>query len=492
MSFSELGLSDKLLASIKDAGYVNPTAIQQQAIPFVLQGRDVMGCAQTGTGKTASFTLPMIEILAKGRARARMPRSLILEPTRELAAQVQENFATYGAQHKLTTCLIIGGESMTDQAKKLERGVDVLIATPGRLIDQMDRGKILLSDIKLLVIDECDRMLDMGFIPDIEKIVGRLPRTRQTLMFSATMPPEIRRLADAFLNDPHQITIAPQSSTAPQVEHAMVLTGGPKREALIQLLHAEQVKNAFIFCNRKRDIDLLAKFLVRAGYNARPMHGDMVQSMRQQTLEAFKQGEVSLLVCSDVAARGIDVEGVSHVFNFDVPHHPEDYVHRIGRTGRAGNTGKAFMIVTPDDQKSLAAIVKLIGKDIPLISLDSRGEGAPAAAQPQGTQTNSERPERPAREPRRRGGRNHPTHATTVPDEQPDIEPRQPHSRERFQQQRAPFEERQRPDHRQSRNHERPPRRDYRDDGPDVTVIGFGDDVPAFLKTASRLTRVGQ
>ena len=480
MSFSDLGLSEKLLASISDAGYVTPTAIQEQAIPFVLQGRDVMGCAQTGTGKTASFTLPMIELLAKGRARARMPRSLILEPTRELAAQVEKNFETYGAQHKLSTVLIIGGESMQEQSRKLDRGVDVLIATPGRLIDQFERGHILMTDIKLLVIDECDRMLDMGFIPDIEKIVGRLPRTRQTLMFSATMPPEIRRLADTFLNNPQQITVAAQSSTSENVEQAIVhVDGASKRDSLVGLIHAQQVKNAFIFCNRKRDIDLLAKFLVKAGLNARAMHGDMVQSARQQTLEAFKQGEITLLVCSDVAARGIDVEGVSHVFNFDVPHHPEDYVHRIGRTGRAGNAGHAFMLVTPDDAKALAAIVKLTNKEIPALQKGAKPLPAvPVAADQQHPQENPRQDrqssaERPARSRSRRGRGGSSEEGSAA--------------RPRQEQREAPRDDR-RPHPR--REHTARADADSLSDGP--AVIGFGDDMPAFLRAGRRATANGQ
>ena len=405
MLFSELGLGEKLLEAIKNAGYVEPTPIQEQAIPFVLKGRDVLGCAQTGTGKTASFVLPMIEKLASGRARARMPRSLILEPTRELAAQVQDNFEKYGAQHRLSTCLIIGGESMQEQTRKLDRGVDVLIATPGRLIDQFERGNILMTDIRLLVIDECDRMLDMGFIPDIEKIVARLPRTRQTLLFSATLPPEIRRLADKFLTEPQEITVAPPSSTTELVTQALVEvpSAADKRAALRHLLAAEEVRNAFIFCNRKRDIALLEKSLKGYGLNAGALHGDMVQSARQRTLEQFKAGEITLLVCSDVAARGIDVTGVSHVFNFDVPHHAEDYVHRIGRTGRAGASGMAYMLATAEDEKSVAAIVKLIGKPIPSVQLpdlgidESAGETRPRrSSERRGRLERAPREDRPA------------------------------------------------------------------------------------------------
>src|SRR5919205_292388 len=367
MQFTEIGLSPELLQAVFDAGYTKPTPIQQKAIPVVATGRDVLGCAQTGTGKTASFALPMIDKLAAGRARARMPRSLILEPTRELATQVEASFERYGKHHRLTTALLIGGESFGDQEKKLDRGVDVLIATPGRLIDLFERGKVLLSDVRILVIDEADRMLDMGFIPDVERIVGLLPKNRQTLFFSATMPPEIRRLADAFLNDPAEIAVAPPASPAATVEQLLVVVEPrDKREALRRLIASEDVSNALIFCNRKRDVDILFRSLTRHGFDTAALHGDMSQPKRTETLERFKNGEIRLLVASDVAARGLDIQGLSHVFNFDVPHHAEDYVHRIGRTGRAGRSGRAFTLAAPEDGKSVAAIEKLIGKPIPV------------------------------------------------------------------------------------------------------------------------------
>ena len=371
MSFADLGLSPEVLQAVRDAGYETPTPIQEQAIPYVLMGRDVLGCAQTGTGKTAGFVLPMLDILAAGRARARMPRSLILEPTRELAAQVSQAFETYGKHHKLSMALLIGGESFTDQEKKLDRGVDVLIATPGRLLDLIDRGKILLSDTKLLVIDEADRMLDMGFIPDVERIVSFIPKIRQTLFFSATMPPEIRRLADAFLMNPKEISVAPPASPAETVVQALLVVDPmDKRETLRRLLRHEDVKNALIFCNRKRDVDMLHRSLAKHGFDVAALHGDMAQSKRTETLERFKNSEVRLLVCSDVAARGLDIQGLSHVFNFDVPHHAEDYVHRIGRTGRAGRDGRAYTIASPEDGKAVAAIEALIRKAIPRIGLD--------------------------------------------------------------------------------------------------------------------------
>ncbi len=370
MNFSDLGLSAEVLAAIAAAGYETPTPIQEQAIPYVLMGRDVLGCAQTGTGKTASFTLPMIDVLAAGRARARMPRSLIIEPTRELAAQVSEAFVVYGAEHKLEMALLIGGESFTDQERKLDRGVDVLIATPGRLIDLYERGKILLSDVKILVIDEADRMLDMGFIPDVERIVGLLPKIRQTLFFSATMPPEIKRLADAFLMNPKEISVAPPASPSETVTQALVvLAPEEKREALRRLIRSEEVKNAIIFCNRKRDVDILFKSLQKHGFDAAALHGDLAQSKRTETLDRFRAGEIRLLVASDVAARGLDVQGMSHVFNFDVPIHAEDYVHRIGRTGRAGRDGRAFTLAAPEDGRFVQAIEKLMGKPIPVVTI---------------------------------------------------------------------------------------------------------------------------
>ena len=369
--FVELGLSEPVLRAVAEMGYTQPTPIQAQAIPTVLMGRDVLGCAQTGTGKTAGFTLPMLDILAGSRARARMPRSLILEPTRELALQVAENFVLYGKYLKLSHALIIGGESMADQRDALDRGVDVVIATPGRLIDLFERGGVLLTNARLLVIDEADRMLDMGFIPDVERIVAMLPANRQTLFFSATMAPEIRRLADAFLQNPKEITVAPPASVATTITAGLALVAEhDKREALRRLVRKEDVQNALIFCNRKRDVDILYRSLARHGFSVGALHGDMSQPVRFATLEKFKAGEIRLLVCSDVAARGLDIGGLSHVFNFDVPVHAEDYVHRIGRTGRAGREGRAFMIAEPEDRVMVEAIEKLTGAPIPRIAVE--------------------------------------------------------------------------------------------------------------------------
>ncbi len=367
MNFSDLGLSEALVGAVEAAGYETPTPIQEKAIPIVLMGRDVLGCAQTGTGKTASFTLPMIDILASGRAKARMPRSLIIAPTRELAAQVAANFETYGKNHKLNMALLIGGVSFDEQEQKLDRGVDVLIATPGRLLDHFERGKILLSDVKILVIDEADRMLDMGFIPDVERIVGLLSRLRQTLFFSATMAPEIRRIGEKFLMNPKEISVSAPATTATTIYQGLLeVESKDKRQMLRRLLETENVKNALIFCNRKRDIGVLQRSLVRHGFNAVSLHGDMSQPARLETLEKFKNDQADLMVCSDVAARGLDIKGLSHVFNFDVPSNAEDYVHRIGRTGRAGADGRAFTLATSADARYLVSIQKLIGKKIPL------------------------------------------------------------------------------------------------------------------------------
>src|SRR5712671_5418273 len=369
MSFSDLGLSDKVLAAVTSAGYVKPTPIQEQAIPHVLARRDVLGIAQTGTGKTAAFVLPMLTKLEHGRARARMPRTLILEPTRELAAQVEESFEKYGVNHKLNVALLIGGVSYDDQDSKLVRGVDVLIATPGRLLDHCERGRLLMSGVELLVIDEADRMLDMGFIPDIERICKLVPFTRQTLFFTATMPAEIRRITEQFLHKPVRVEVSRPASTVAATTQNLVKTGREpheKRETLRRLIRASVgLKNAIVFCNRKREVATLHRSLVRHGFSAIALHGDMDQQARTTALEQFRKNEVTLLVASDVAARGLDIPDVSHVFNFDVPHHPDDYVHRIGRTGRAGRSGTAVTIVAPSDQKSVGAIEKLIGQPIP-------------------------------------------------------------------------------------------------------------------------------
>ncbi len=525
MTFSDLGLSPEVLRAVGDVGYVEPTPIQAQAIPYVLMGRDVLGCAQTGTGKTASFTLPMIDILASGRARARMPRSLILEPTRELATQVAENFELYGKYNKLTMALLIGGESFADQLKKLDRGVDVLIATPGRLLDLFERGKILLSDVKTLVIDEADRMLDMGFIPDVERIVGLLPKIRQTLFFSATMPPEIRRLADAFLMNPKEVTVSPPASPAALVIQAMaVVDHMDKREALRHLLRTESVRNAVIFCNRKRDVDILFRSLTKHGFSAAPLHGDLPQSTRTETLEKFRDGAVPILVASDVAARGLDIEGLSHVFNFDVPIHAEDYIHRIGRTGRAGREGHAFTIASQGDGRFVEAIEKMLGKTIPRIEIDAiptvgfedepagraRGRrGGPGRHASPDRDRRRGRPERrehgPAGQPAAVAAAILPAVAAAV--EPVTVEP-VGQAPERFEQrveQRAeqrpePRHEHRERDHRRDhqgrehhgRDHRRDHRRDRRNDrrqdsDSDAPVLAFGDHMPDFLKRPVKL-----
>lgn len=367
MTFDKLGLSEKVLTAVTRAGYETPTPIQAQAIPFVLEGRDVLGIAQTGTGKTASFVLPMLTRLERGRARARMPRSLILEPTRELAAQVVTEFETLGAGHKLTVALLIGGVSFDEQVRKLDRGADVLIATPGRLLDHFQRGKLLLTGVEVFVIDEADRMLDMGFIPDMERISKLIPPRRQTLFFSATMPSEIKRLADNFLQNPERIEASPPSTTVETTEQMLCYAPSDpkqKRAALRKIMADQKVKNAIVFCNRKRDVATLHLSLVKHGLNAEAIHGDLNQHQRMATLAAFRNGEITYLVASDVAARGLDIPDVSHIFNYDVPVHSEDYVHRIGRTGRAGRKGCAVTLVTSYDMRAISAIQKLVRKDI--------------------------------------------------------------------------------------------------------------------------------
>src|SRR5689334_8861984 len=365
MPFAALGLSDELVRSVADSGYPEPTPIQRAAIPSVLMGKDLVGIAQTGTGKTASFVLPMLDILHQGRSRARMPRSLILEPTRELAQQVSENFEKYGKYHPLSMALLIGGVQMGDQIKALEKGVDVLIATPGRLMDLFQRGKILLTGCELLVIDEADRMLDMGFIPDIEEICSKLPKSRQTLLFSATMPPPIQKLAAKFLNDPKRVEVARPATANINIDQRVILVRADrKRDALKELLHEPGFKNAIVFCNRKSTVRELATSLRRGHYQAGQIHGDMEQAERIAELERFKRDEVNVLVASDVAARGLDIKGVSHVINFDVPWQPDDYIHRIGRTGRAGMTGIAITLATRADAEAVAGIEKLTGLKI--------------------------------------------------------------------------------------------------------------------------------
>ena len=380
--FDSLGLSADLQKAVAAAGYTVPTPIQAEGIPHVMKRRDIIGIAQTGTGKTASFTLPMIELLSRGRAKARMPRSLILEPTRELAAQVAESFEKYGKFNKLSMALLIGGVSFDDQEKKLDRGVDVLIATPGRLLDHFERGKLMLSQVQILVIDEADRMLDMGFIPDVERICKLIPFTRQTLFYSATMPPEIRRLTDQFLQNPVRVEVARPATTADNIKQEIIEVPNnewAKREALRRLIReAGEITNAIVFCNRKRDVDIVAKSLSKHGFNAGPLHGDLDQSVRTKTLDSFRSGELTFLVASDVAARGLDIPATSHIFNFDVPYHPDDYVHRIGRTGRAGRGGAALMLATSRDGHYIEAIEKLTKMTLSRRKLEGLAEATEA------------------------------------------------------------------------------------------------------------------
>ena len=539
--FTGLGLSAEVVRAVSEKGYRQPTPIQAQAIPTILMGRDVLGTAQTGTGKTGSFVLPMLDILSGARSRARMPRSLILEPTRELALQVAENFVQYGKYLKLTHALLIGGESMNDQKEALMRGVDVLIATPGRLMDLFERGGLMLNDTSLLVIDEADRMLDMGFIPDVEKIVGFLPEGRQTLFFSATMAPEIRRLADAFLREPKEIAVSRPSSVATTIVAGLAIVDDlDKREALRRLIKSEDVQNALIFCNRKRDVDILYKSLKRHGMSVGSLHGDMSQPERFATLAKFKAGELRLLVCSDVAARGIDIGGLSHVFNFDVPIHAEDYVHRIGRTGRAGLSGHAYSLATPYDRGFVEAIEKLVGAPIPRIAVEGfdpvefveedgkrrRGRGRAVAKPKAKAETLEDATALAVPTPKRRS-RSKKATAEPLPLDAPQpeiIEARAPapapiieRERERAPREREPRdrgdrsrgenrdggENRERSDNRGDRDNrefqsrdrtprDRDPRRERyrRDDDLGPAVMGFGDEVPAFMLLRARTPRV--
>ena len=529
MHFSDLGLSEKVLSAVTASGYTTPTPIQQEAIPYALAGRDVLGIAQTGTGKTAAFTLPMLSRLESGRARARMPRTLILEPTRELAAQVEEAFVKYGVNHKLSVALLIGGVSFAEQEAKITRGADVLIATPGRLLDFAERGKLLLTGIEILVIDEADRMLDMGFIPDIERICKLVPFTRQTLFFSATMPPEITRLTEQFLSNPARVEVAKAASTATTITQGLVKTrkeAGDKRDMLRRLVRgAKDLKNAIVFCNRKSDVGIVHKSLAKHGFPVGALHGDMDQRARMVSLDAFKNGAVDLLVCSDVAARGLDIPDVSHVFNYDVPTHPEDYVHRIGRTGRAGRLGTAITLVTPADQKYVDAIEKLISRKIDWIEQPEGVEAeeaqsdAPAESDVRRSRRNggSNRPRRASEEvtgnessnaeqPRQGASRSEPRLARQHNERRPDpsraADPSRT-SRPRQEQERAKQDAPRQQQARQDQPRQNPPRHDQprhdqsRQDQPraaserrpryeedDRSVIGFGDHMPGFLMPA--------
>ncbi|WP_319531642.1 DEAD/DEAH box helicase [uncultured Cohaesibacter sp.] len=496
MKFSDLGLSDKVLAAVEAAGYEAPTPIQAQAIPHVLARKDVLGVAQTGTGKTASFTLPMLSLLESGRARARMPRTLILEPTRELAAQVEQSFESYGQNHRLTVSLLIGGVSFADQLKKLDRGADVLIATPGRLLDHFERGKLLLTGVETFVVDEADRMLDMGFVPDIERICKLLPFTRQTVFFSATMPKEIQILADQFLHNPVRIEVAPPASTAKTITQRLVASGSKpwdKRATLRTLIEeAKDLKNAIVFCNRKRDVATLYRSLSKHGFNAGALHGDMDQGSRMATLDGFKNGGISLLVASDVAARGLDIPSVSHVFNFDMPTHAEDYVHRIGRTGRAGREGTAISIATKADKKYIDAIESLIGETIEWMGEKDFTSSPDSDDEREGDSKRSRRNSRGGKKARSEDG------AKDERQSQPQGKSSRPRQDRREKAPEVKAEEAQpdttRSDSRNRRPDNSAPQRERgasrrNRDRDDKQVIGMGDHVPAFLLQPIRPTK---
>ncbi|MDE2385472.1 MAG: DEAD/DEAH box helicase [Alphaproteobacteria bacterium] len=488
MSFNELGLSPKVLEAVTAAGYTTPTAIQAQAIPHALQRKDVMGLAQTGSGKTAAFVLPMLSMLESGRARARMPRTLILEPTRELAAQVEESFATLGKNHKLTVALLIGGVAFEPQAAKIDRGADVVIATPGRLLDHFERGRLLMTGIEMLVIDEADRMLDMGFIPDIERICKLLPFTRQTMFFSATMPPEIQRLTAQFLHNPVKVETAARSSTAETIEQKLVKTPHDpkaKRDTLRALIRSqENIKNGIVFANRKTTVALLEKSLKRHGFNAGALHGDMDQSARMKTLAAFRSNELTLLIASDVAARGLDIPDVSHVFNFDVPIHSEDYVHRIGRTGRAGREGHAFTMVTREESKYINAILALIKKDLPYFDIPggaASGEEAEGDSPAPARKRGAKRPERHERAEREAKPERQERAEREAKPERQEREER-PERAERQAAEQAPQAPRRDSQSARPQRSERRPRHSSHDDDAAPHETGFhAGNMPAFL-----------
>ncbi|MET4128360.1 DEAD/DEAH box helicase [Roseovarius sp. MBR-6] len=503
-TFSDLNLNPKVLKAVEEAGYITPTPIQADAIPPALAGRDVLGIAQTGTGKTAGFTLPMLSLLARGRARARMPRSLVLCPTRELAAQVAENFDTYSKYLKLTKALLIGGVSFKEQDKLIDKGVDVLIATPGRLLDHFERGKLLLTGVQIMVVDEADRMLDMGFIPDIERIFSLTPFTRQTLFFSATMAPEIERITNTFLTSPARVEVARQATASETIEQHVVMikpsrrdkADAEKRAVLRALIDAEGAacSNAIIFCNRKVDVDIVAKSLTKYGYDAAPIHGDLEQSQRTRTLDGFRAGELRFLVASDVAARGLDVPAVSHVINFDVPGHPEDYVHRIGRTGRAGRSGKALTICNPRDEKALAAVEALIQREIARLPDPTAGSAPAPETTPQ------EAPERAPRPSRSRSRSRSVSRKDAAPAETPEAMPAEVVPQERAEEARPSAQTETRPTNRtetrskergESRGEERRENRGQRRDDSGPRVVGMGDHLPGFIALSFDERRAG-
>ena len=480
-TFSDLSLDPRVLQAVSESGYETPTPIQVQAIPHALEGRDILGIAQTGTGKTGAFVLPMLCHLSKGRARARMPRSLVLAPTRELAAQVAEQFEKYSAHLKLSMALLIGGVSFKDQDKLIDRGVDVLIATPGRLLDHFERGKLMLTGVQIMVVDEADRMLDMGFIPDIERIFKLVPFTRQTLFFSATMAPEITRITDTFLHNPVRVEVARQATASETIDQWVVkhtprrkdTADSEKREVLRRLIRGEgdSLTNGIIFCNRKRDVDVVAKSLKRHGFDAEAMHGDLDQKLRMAILARFRDGDLKLLIASDVAARGLDIPNVSHIFNFDVPIHSEDYVHRIGRTGRAGRSGKSLTLCLPPEEKYLAKIEELVKKTVPVMESPLKADDMPcpcparsraptAAGRPSGAAATAAPARRSRPPPRRREPRR-------------GAEPR-PETAEARTESRASGAARPRPTRARGR------RRGGRG-GREERVTGMGDHVPAFL-----------
>jgi ATP-dependent RNA helicase RhlE len=367
MAFAKLGLSPKVLQGVLAAGYTDPTPIQLRAIPAVLAGSDLIGSAQTGTGKTAAFALPMISRLGQHGAL----RGLVLEPTRELAAQVETAIRDYARFTNVRSTVLFGGTGYGRQDQALRQGVDIIVATPGRLLDQMNRGLVKLNQIEILVMDEADRMLDMGFLPDVKRIVEKCPRKRQSMLFSATVPPEIEQLCKWAMHEPETIEIGQRRSPAANVTHALYPVASDQKQALLEeLLKRTDYDQVLIFCRTKHGADRVVRKLHQQGHAVAVLHSNRTQREREQALNGFRNGRYEVMVATDIAARGIDVEAISHVINFDVPHHPEDYVHRIGRTGRAQSVGDAFTIVTGEDVQEVAAIERFIGQKIPRIKLE--------------------------------------------------------------------------------------------------------------------------
>ncbi|MBK7939801.1 MAG: DEAD/DEAH box helicase [Lewinellaceae bacterium] len=486
MLFKEMPLIEPLLKALETEGYVNPTPIQEQSIPIILERRDLLGCAQTGTGKTAAFALPMLQLLYEDKRNAgannsqgnhhrndRAPqpiKALILTPTRELAIQISESFTAYGRNAGLRNLVVFGGVSQHAQTEALRRGTDILVATPGRLLDLMNQGFISLRDISIFVLDEADRMLDMGFIHDVKKVIAKLPAKRQTLFFSATMPPEIAGLADSILTDPAKVAVTPVASTAEKVTQAIYFVDKKdKKNLLIHLLKNKDISSALIFTRTKHGANRVAGDLTKAGISAEAIHGNKSQNARQAALGNFKKGRIRVLVATDIAARGIDIEELSHVINFELPNIPETYVHRIGRTGRAGASGIAWSFCEAEEIPYLKDIQKLTGQLVPVVTDHPYAADLQAPAIPQPRQpkpaANGKKPQQPGRNnPEREAGNNRPPQREGViplPERKPDnrqqhTPAQRPATPQRPAEQQKPAQQ-QRPQEQQKPAHARPP-----------------------------------